>query len=248
MIGIVGGLGPLAGADLYRKIFDNTLAATDQDHLPVLMASLPGEVPDRTAFLTGKSDVNPAYGLVKVIGMLEKAGASLIGIACNTVHVPLIFNLALELLNAGGSKAEILNLIEVTVDALKMHPEKLRKIGLMYVSGTYNMGLYQPELRAAGYEPLTLTFEQNHTWVHEPIYDIKKYGENVPQHAIDQLNLAFATLKENGADGLILACTEIGMIEHLLDFQGLAVFNPNTILARALIGRFRPERLKGGKK
>lgn len=244
MIGIVGGLGPLAGADLYRKLFDNTLASSDQEHLPVLMASMPGEVPDRTAFLTGKSNVNPAYGLVKVIRTLEKAGADLIGIACNTVHVPVIFDLMLDLLKAENSKVEIVHLIHATLEALQAHPEKLHKIGLMYVSGTYKMGLYQPELRAAGYEPVTLDFEQNHAWVHEPIYDIKKYGEHTPQNAVDRLNHAFKTLKENGAEGLILACTEIGMIEHLLDFQGLAVFNPNTMLARALIKKYQPERLK----
>ena len=41
MIGIVGGVGPYAGLDLAKNIFDNTLAETDQQHLPLVMLSLP---------------------------------------------------------------------------------------------------------------------------------------------------------------------------------------------------------------
>jgi hypothetical protein len=40
-IGIIGGAGPYAGLNLVKKIFDQTLARTDQDHLPVVLVSLP---------------------------------------------------------------------------------------------------------------------------------------------------------------------------------------------------------------
>jgi aspartate racemase len=33
MIGIVGGVGPYAGLDLLKKIYDNTIANNDQEHL-----------------------------------------------------------------------------------------------------------------------------------------------------------------------------------------------------------------------
>ena len=38
--GIVGGVGPHAELDLNRKISDHTRALTDQEHLPVVLASL----------------------------------------------------------------------------------------------------------------------------------------------------------------------------------------------------------------
>jgi aspartate racemase len=34
MIGVIGGMGPHAGIDLVQKIFNQTKAASDQDHLP----------------------------------------------------------------------------------------------------------------------------------------------------------------------------------------------------------------------
>ena len=39
MIGIVGGMGPHAGLDLARKIFDLTQAEKDQDHVPLTPVS-----------------------------------------------------------------------------------------------------------------------------------------------------------------------------------------------------------------
>ena len=91
MIGIVGGIGPLAGVDMYKRIVANTIAKADQDHLPVLLASLPGEVVDRMPFLLEGTPENPAFGIAKVIGMLEKAGADLIAIACNTADQASVF-------------------------------------------------------------------------------------------------------------------------------------------------------------
>ena len=40
-IGILGGMGPLASADLYQKITKNTCASKDQEHLHILIDSNP---------------------------------------------------------------------------------------------------------------------------------------------------------------------------------------------------------------
>ena len=47
-IGIIGGMGPLATADLYRKIVMSTDAACDQEHIHTLIDSNTN-IPDRTA-------------------------------------------------------------------------------------------------------------------------------------------------------------------------------------------------------
>ena len=47
-IGIVGGVGPYAGLDLMKKIFDNTEARHDQGHLDVLLVNSPRLIDDRT--------------------------------------------------------------------------------------------------------------------------------------------------------------------------------------------------------
>ena len=98
-IGIVGGLGPEAGVDLFRKIIQETPAKGDEDHLKVVLDSAPSEVPDRTAFLTGKTKVNPGTAIGKIICRLISADAEVIGIPCNTAHVPNILSAALDIID-----------------------------------------------------------------------------------------------------------------------------------------------------
>ena len=54
-IGVLGGVGPYAGLDLMRKIFDQTEASCDQEHLSVIQYSLSEHIIDRTRFLLGET-------------------------------------------------------------------------------------------------------------------------------------------------------------------------------------------------
>ena len=244
MIGIVGGIGPMAGADLYRKIVENTTANTDQEHVSVLLASMPNQIADRTAFLLGKTTENPAKALADVILMLERAGSKQIGIACNTAHAPQIFLPTLAILKEKGSQAEIINMIAEALLGILAHPEKIQRVGILCTSGTYKTRIYQEPLEAAGISPVMLDFEQHEGLSQRAIYEIKAASTNVRPCSVELLNTAIKILQDLGAQGIVLGCTEIGMIEDRLDFGDLAVFNPNLILARTLIERSYPEKLK----
>ena len=50
-----------------KKVFDNTLAQIDQDHLDVVMLSLSGSIADRTEYLEGIVDVNPGLAIARVL-------------------------------------------------------------------------------------------------------------------------------------------------------------------------------------
>ncbi len=243
MIGIVGGIGPMAGADLYKKIVENTIAETDQEHLPVLLASIPNEIADRTSFLLGKNTENPAPAIAKIILLLENAGANHIGIACNTAHAPQIFEPMRVVLKEKGSQVKIVNMIDASVQAIQSHPKNIQRVGLLSTSGTYKTNIYQDRLKTAGLVPVLLDFEQHEAWSQRAIYEIKAASTNIPEGPIDLLNTAIQQLKHLGAQAIILGCTELGMIEERLKFQGLAVFNPNLILARTLIGQAYREKL-----
>ncbi len=91
MIGIVGGIGPYAGTDLLIKVFNNTLAETDQEHLDAVLLSMPSMIDDRTGYLIGEIKNNPAIAIAKVIKKLEAIGATVTGIPCNTAHAKKIF-------------------------------------------------------------------------------------------------------------------------------------------------------------
>ncbi|NLZ01157.1 MAG: aspartate/glutamate racemase family protein, partial [Pirellulaceae bacterium] len=84
ILGILGGMGPEATANLYQEIVRLTPAEKDQDHIPTLIFSFP-QTPDRTTAIQNNDRSIIPY-LVEGTTRLEKAGASLIALPCNTVH------------------------------------------------------------------------------------------------------------------------------------------------------------------
>ena len=77
-------MGPLATCDLYEKIILATPAASDQDHLHVIIDSNT-DIPDRTAaILHGGED--PVPQLCRSARLLLNAGAEVLCMPCNTAH------------------------------------------------------------------------------------------------------------------------------------------------------------------
>jgi aspartate racemase len=245
IIGIVGGIGPLAGIDLCKKVVENSIANSDQQHIPFLLSSIPDRVADRTEYILGNIKTNPGPSIAELILELEKSGATVIGIACNTAHSPQIFDAILSELKQQRSNVLILNMIDETIQIIKSH--KIQKIAVLSTSGSYKTKLYQNKLSEAGLTPIVLDFEMHSYLVHDAIYNAEygiKSTAKTSDKSIKQINSAIEELKNQGAQGIILGCTEIGMIEDELDLQGLISFNPSTILARALIKRTYPGKLK----
>ncbi len=246
MIGIVGGIGPLAGIDLSKKIIENTIAKKDQGHIPIILVSSP-KITDRTDFILGIEKKNPGIEIAKIISILESVGATNIGIACNTAHTPKIFDKIISLIRKKHSHICIVNMIEEVMNVIKKQPNYFQNVGILCTSGTYKTSLYQNAITAIGLNPLVLDREKHDRLVHESIYNCKYGIKALPQintKAIDKLNSAIVLLKKLGANYIILGCTELAMIESKLDFKGLIPINPSTILARALIKKVHPNKLK----
>lgn len=85
VLGILGGVGPLATAYFMELLIKKTPARTDQDHMPMIVFNDP-QIPDRTAYILDHAKPNPRPEMAKVARWLEEAGADYIAIACNTAH------------------------------------------------------------------------------------------------------------------------------------------------------------------
>lgn len=83
-VGIVGGLGPLAGAMFYEELIAATGGATDQDHLPVVLISDPA-IPSRSSCLL-EGGPSPAPALRRVINRLAASGAEVVAVPSTTTH------------------------------------------------------------------------------------------------------------------------------------------------------------------
>ena len=142
-IGVLGGMGPEAGAYFLERIVRETAAERDQDHPPVIVYSLP-QVPDRTeAILHGGP--SPVPSLLRGLRTLERAGADFAVMSCISAHFfyPRI---------APRSPLPLLSLIDETLVAIKEMKPAPKAIGLIATTGTVRSGIVARAFEAAGVE------------------------------------------------------------------------------------------------
>jgi len=247
MIGIVGGVGPYAGLDLALKICDQTRATRDQDHLPVAMLSLPGQIADRTEFLLGHAPRNPATVIASVILDLEKLGASVVGIPCNTAHSERILGPIEDELDRAGSKVVLVNMIRRTVEHVSKQMPDIERVGMLCTSGTLQTRVYDKALESGGLVAIRPEPNVQEQLIHRAIYDkqygIKATGRPVSDEATGMLTEAISHLAGQGAEAFILGCTELPLAFAHSDVPAGPLIDPTLVLARALIAAVDPSKL-----
>jgi aspartate racemase len=198
IVGILGGMGPLATADLYRKIILATPASRDQDHLHVVIDADPS-VPDRSAALRGEAP-DPTPWLLRGARRLEAAGAAFIAVPCNTAHA---FLPALRPQLA----IPILDMIEEAATRVRRDYPAARQVGVLATRGTIESGLYHRALAAHALKAVCPSDQVQGRLVDAAIAAVKA-GDLAPDVG-ERLAEAGRALVAAGVDVLLAACTEI---------------------------------------
>jgi len=248
MIGIVSGVGPYAGLDLAKNIFDNTIANVDQDHLPLALLSVPSIIADRTEYLLGIVKTNPALAIAKVILDLEKMGATLAGIPCNTAHASEIFSLIKSKLTVNDSKIKLINMVDETILEITANYPEVKKAGVLSTTGSYQFEVYSSPLKKHGLKPIIPSEKNQKEVVHQAIYDkdygIKACSSPVTAQARAALLSTIEKLVDQGAELIIKGCTEIVLAVPEKHICGVPTIDPSKVLARSLIKHLDPQKLK----
>ena len=233
----------MAGINLAARVVHFTGSASDQDHYPMLLLAIPSEVADRTEFLLGKNPVNPADALASQILKLERAGATVAGMACNTAHAPAIYDRITEKLQDAGSKITLLHVIDETLQVILRKHARGSLIGILGTDGTYQTAIYAAPLKDNGYSLPDPGFAQQHEWIHEAIYHpetgIKATGSQIHPEAVERLSRAVKFYRNAGASLILLACSEVTLAIDRVDCSGMTVVRPMDILAEALIREYK---------
>ncbi|MCS7050832.1 MAG: amino acid racemase [Thermomicrobium sp.] len=221
-IGILGGMGPLATVDLYRKIIEATPAERDQDHLPVVIDAEP-RIPDRTAALLGRGP-DPTPWLIAGARRLEAAGADFLVVACNTAHafLPVVQeHIAIPFVSMIAETAERLVAL--------LSPGSL--VGVLATEGTIASQLYQVALAERGLQVL-IPDRERQNWLSRAIARVK--AGTVDEEASTLVRAAAQWAIERGARALVLGCTELPLImpEGTLP---VPIVDPTRLLARAAV-------------
>ncbi len=221
-IGILGGMGPEATADLFMRIIRATPVKRDQDHLHVIIDSN-SKIPDRTPAILGTGE-NPLPLLVETGKRLEKAGADLLIMPCNTAHY---FHAKIQ----EQIGIPLLHMIRLSADYIAEKYPKVRKAGLLASDGTIASRLYHDSYAAKGIEIITPTaVSQKDTM--DAIYKYIKIGNL--EKGEELLKRVSLELIEAGADTVLCGCTEVSIVLHDGDLS-VPVVDPLQVLAEEAV-------------
>lgn len=220
-IGLIGGMSWESTAHYYRILNQETASRLGGLHsAPVLIDSL-DFAPVAELQSAGKWDEAGTL-LNRSARRLVAAGAEVIGLATNTMH--LVAETMMQ-----GVDAPFVHIADPTADALLA--DGYETVGLLGTRFTMEMGFYRERLEARGLNALIP--EVDRTNLNGIIYDELCRGivrEESRKVYVD----AIARLAARGAEAVILGCTEIGM---LIDdaVSPLPVFDTTDLHARALV-------------
>ena len=230
VLGVLGGMGPLASSQFMTRLTLLTPAERDQDHIPAVLWSDP-RIPDRGAALIGQGP-DPLPWLLRGIDGLKAAGCGAIVIPCNTAHGwydPL----------AQAAGIPILHIVDAAATGLRRIGVPRGCIGLMGTAATLAMKLYQNRLAASGWDIIVPEAAQMDRLVMPSIAAVKA---NRVAEAFIPLAEVVNSLASRGATAVVLGCTEIPIAIQAGPAEALRVPVVDTIdaLARAAIGWARP--------
>ncbi len=197
ILGVLGGMGPLASAEFMRQLTLLTPAERDQDHVPAILWSDP-RVPDRVAARRGTGP-DPLPVLVRGLRGLEAAGCGAIAIPCNTAHGWI------DGMRAATS-LPILHIVEAAAAELRRLGVGPGIVGVMGTVATLEMGLYQDGLRDGGWEVIV---PDGATMARRVSPGIAAVKANRVEAAYEPLAEAARGLAARGAAAVVLGCTEI---------------------------------------
>jgi aspartate racemase len=236
ILGVLGGMGPLASAHFMLRLTMLTPAERDQDHIPAILWSDP-RIPDRIAGLKGTGP-NPLPWLLHGLNGLRQAGCGAVVIPCNTVHAWIS-----EM--SAAAEMPILHIVDASAADLRRLSIGRGTIGVIGTVPTLAMRLYQDRFEAAGWDCIQPNADEMDRLV-LPSIAMVKVNRVADAHA--PLLEAVNALAVRGAAAVVLGCTELPLAMQAgpSSEARVPVIDSIDALARAAIGWAKPSTAGAG--
>lgn len=233
-IGILGGMGPAATADLYMRIiryFQREHAAVhDKDFPRIVIESLP--VPDLVGRI--EDELLTRTMLCEAAGRLERSGCEIIAIACNSVQFLLDdiqCNVSIPVMSVAESASR------------EVERAGVRSLGLLATETTIKRGIYNL-LKARG---VTLVYPSLDDQQELSRLILEELAGKRNEDALQRLSDIGKRLAMTGAEAVALACTELPLIAETLPI-GCRVINCSEIYACDVAYQASRWRVAGGRR
>ena len=223
-VGVIGGMGPAATWAFAEAVLAATPAASEQDHLRLVVDADPA-IPDRNAAMAGDGP-SPAPTLAAKGAALLEAGADLVCMPCVTAHA-----FAGELRAAVG--AAWVDAVEASADAVRAAAPDARRVGLIATTSTHRAGHVPAALARRGLAVVPAEADEHAAWM-DLIYAVKagRHGEGERAAARAWAARSVAA----GAEVLLAACTEVPLLLQDGDAD-VPVVSATEALAAAVVAR-----------
>ncbi len=196
-IGVLGGMGPEATNQFLAMVTALTPATKDQDHIPVLCFNN-AAIPDRTsAILAGAP--SPLPDLIRSAQLLERAGAQLLAMPCNTAHFyfdQLVPHVTIP----------FLHLLREAAAAARAACPNGQRLGLLATAGTIRSGIYYQPMLEVGFQLVVPESAAQDELVGPAIAAVKRMDKALASELLAQ---AADRLVQEGAEVVVAGCTEI---------------------------------------
>ncbi|MBE6592561.1 MAG: aspartate/glutamate racemase family protein [Ruminococcaceae bacterium] len=199
LLGILGGLGPMASIYFCEMLTSHTKAERDSEHINFLLSSR-ADTPDRSSFILGTSKDDPTDAMIEEALRLERAGADIIAIPCNTAHY---FYDGIQ----NAVNTPILNIITET--ARFCSSVGVTRIGVLATEGTAASGAYEKFLSQYSISTVPLTKDEQDT-VSKIIFERIKCGL---EPDVTEFLAVVEALRARGSELIVLGCTELSLIK-----------------------------------
>lgn len=233
ILGIIGGVGPLATACFIEALIRKTPARRDQDHMPMIVFNDP-QIPDRTAHILDHRNPNPQPEMERVARWLERAGADYLAISCNTAHY---YYEGIE----QSVSIPVINIMEETARCLAGEMGVGSTVGLLATEGTVASGVFQDYLHRYGLATME-PYDEAQREVTELIYNGVKAGGSYDPNQLLRLG---EQLRERGSDAVIVGCTELSVIYQALAEKPTWFYDSLDVLAERCVSIYLASREKG---
>ena len=223
IIGILGGMGPLATVAFEEALLRASGATRDRDY-PILITLNDGTMPDRTEALL-RGGTSPVPKMIEGIGLLRRMGAEVICMPCNTAHA-----FAHEL-TAALDGVVFVHIVEAVLAYLREEHPSVTSVGVLCTTGARAGQAYDRVLMPEGIAVIYPDPSRQDD-VMDAIYGPLGVKSGYLKEPRMQLSPIVDHMKTLGVNAVVLGCTELPLA---LKEASLPLIDSNVALARAVL-------------
>lgn len=200
--GIIGGMSWESSAEYYRRINESIKDRLGPTHsAQLVMYSMDFHAVARLELEERWAEL--AAILIDATTRLEKAGADFVIMASNTAHkVADVVQRSIHV--------PLLHIADVAAEEIRQ--SRISTVGLLGTRFVMEQDFYKERLRARGIEVVVPDPGQRY-YVHNVIYNELCAGKLISESR-EELRTIILDLQRAGAEGVVLACTELPLLVH----------------------------------